>query len=133
MSIRKTPSNWYGPWTTAAGYWKSTGAQAGSCTSIVRGTLLRPHLTTHKKGFAKVDTTGPQVRVEGPLDDGYRWRKYGQKDIPDSNYPRGYYRCTHRHAQGCLATKLVQRSTQLYLKSLIEECTRVHGARAALL
>lgn len=23
---------------------------------------------------------------------------------------RGYYRCTHRHAQGCLATKLVQRS-----------------------
>jgi hypothetical protein len=25
---------------------------------------------------------------------------------------RGYYRCTHRHGQGCLATKLVQRSDE---------------------
>ncbi|KAJ0112487.1 hypothetical protein Patl1_00579 [Pistacia atlantica] len=48
--------------------------------------------------------------LEGPLDDGYCWRKYGQKDILGASYPRGYYRCTHRHAQGCLATKLVQRS-----------------------
>ncbi|RVX09922.1 putative WRKY transcription factor 30 [Vitis vinifera] len=48
-----------------------------------------------------------QVRVtigtvpEGPLDDGYSWRKYGQKDILGANFPRGYFRCTHRHAQGC--------------------------------
>lgn len=27
-------------------------------------------------------------------------------------YCRGYYRCTHRHGQGCLATKLVQRSDE---------------------
>ncbi|XP_022757520.1 probable WRKY transcription factor 46 [Durio zibethinus] len=59
-----------------------------------------------------------QVRVcsgtslEGPLDDGYCWRKYGQKDILGSNCPRGYYRCTHRHSQGCLATKQVQRSDE---------------------
>ncbi|XWS32062.1 hypothetical protein CRYUN_Cryun23aG0128800 [Craigia yunnanensis] len=59
-----------------------------------------------------------QVRVcsgtslEGPLDDGYCWRKYGQKDILGSNFPRGYYRCTHRHSQGCLATKQVQRSDE---------------------
>ncbi|KAH7557757.1 hypothetical protein JRO89_XS11G0215200 [Xanthoceras sorbifolium] len=26
--------------------------------------------------------------------------------------PRGYYRCTHRHVQGCLATKQVQRSDE---------------------
>ncbi|GKU96691.1 hypothetical protein SLEP1_g9900 [Rubroshorea leprosula] len=50
--------------------------------------------------------TGSQV----PLDDGYSWRKYGQKDILGSKYPRGYYRCTHRHSQGCQATKQVQRS-----------------------
>ncbi|XP_030966941.1 probable WRKY transcription factor 53 [Quercus lobata] len=47
--------------------------------------------------------------LEGPLDDGYSWRKYGQKDILGANFPRGYYRCTHRHSQGCLATKQVQR------------------------
>ncbi|KAJ9188297.1 hypothetical protein P3X46_003667 [Hevea brasiliensis] len=51
--------------------------------------------------------------LEGPhVDDGYSWRKYGQKDILGANFPRGYYRCTHRHSQGCLATKQVQRSDQ---------------------
>ncbi|GFY92324.1 WRKY family transcription factor [Actinidia rufa] len=43
-------------------------------------------------------------------DDGYNWRKYGQKDILGANFPRAYYRCTHRGTQGCLATKQVQRS-----------------------
>lgn len=50
--------------------------------------------------------------VEGPLDDGYNWRKYGQKDILGANHPRGYYRCTHRNSQGCLATKQVQKSDE---------------------
>ncbi|XP_027338921.1 probable WRKY transcription factor 53 [Abrus precatorius] len=54
----------------------------------------------------------PGVGVEGPLDDGYSWRKYGQKDILGAMYPRGYYRCTHRNVQGCLATKQVQRSDE---------------------
>nr|QWQ79487.1 WRKY65 [Juglans sigillata] len=48
--------------------------------------------------------------LEGPVDDGYSWRKYGQKEILGASFPRGYYRCTHRNAQGCLATKQVQRS-----------------------
>ncbi|KAI3425440.1 WRKY domain-containing protein [Psidium guajava] len=52
----------------------------------------------------------PGTLLEGQLDDGYSWRKYGQKDILGAKYPRGYYRCTHRNVQGCLATKQVQRS-----------------------
>ncbi|KAM2280442.1 hypothetical protein ACFX1S_041167 [Malus domestica] len=48
--------------------------------------------------------------LEGSLDDGYSWRKYGQKDILGTNHPRGYYRCTHRGTQGCVATKQVQKS-----------------------
>nr|QHR96997.1 WRKY transcription factor 41-like protein [Isodon rubescens] len=47
---------------------------------------------------------------EQALDDGYNWRKYGQKDVLGSKYPRSYYRCAHRHTQGCMATKQVQRS-----------------------
>ncbi|GMI75908.1 hypothetical protein HRI_001260100 [Hibiscus trionum] len=40
------------------------------------------------------------------LDDGYKWRKYGQKAVKNSNYPRSYYRCTHHT---CNVKKQVQR------------------------
>ncbi|CAA0832919.1 Probable WRKY transcription factor 71 [Striga hermonthica] len=41
------------------------------------------------------------------LDDGYRWRKYGQKAVKNSPYPRSYYRCT---TQQCPVKKHVERS-----------------------
>ncbi|KAI3759957.1 hypothetical protein L1987_50344 [Smallanthus sonchifolius] len=44
------------------------------------------------------------------IDDGYAWRKYGQKVILNSKHQRNYYRCTHKFEQGCQATKQVQRT-----------------------
>ncbi|KAJ0987323.1 hypothetical protein J5N97_005679 [Dioscorea zingiberensis] len=46
---------------------------------------------------------------EGPPDDGYSWRKYAQKEIPGSKFPRSYYCCAHRINYGCSARKRVQR------------------------
>ncbi|CAN8233288.1 unnamed protein product [Cochlearia groenlandica] len=40
------------------------------------------------------------------LDDGYRWRKYGQKSVKNNAHARSYYRCTY---QTCNVKKQVQR------------------------
>ncbi|KAI3993679.1 hypothetical protein MKX01_002692 [Papaver californicum] len=50
--------------------------------------------------------------TETPFADGRAWRKYGQKEILNSSFPRSYFRCTHKTDQGCQATKQVQRTTE---------------------
>lgn len=41
------------------------------------------------------------------LEDGYRWRKYGQKAVKNSPFPRSYYKCTNA---SCNVKKRVERS-----------------------
>ncbi|KAI3823577.1 hypothetical protein L1987_05016 [Smallanthus sonchifolius] len=43
------------------------------------------------------------------LDDGYRWRKYGQKAVKNSPFPRSYHRCT---SVTCGVKKRVERSSE---------------------
>ncbi|XP_059301278.1 probable WRKY transcription factor 65 [Lycium ferocissimum] len=57
------------------------------------------------------DCDGSRSNYKGevyPPSDSWSWRKYGQKPIKGSLYPRGYYRCSS--SKGCPAKKQVDRS-----------------------
>eukprot|EP00249_Psilotum_nudum_P021076 c27962_g3_i1 orf=553-2493(+) len=66
--------------------------------------ILGAPLWTIRESRVVVQTTS-DVDI---LDDGYRWRKYGQKVVKGNPHPRSYYKCTNL---GCLVRKLVERSS----------------------
>ncbi|XVF72749.1 hypothetical protein PTKIN_Ptkin12aG0145400 [Pterospermum kingtungense] len=55
----------------------------------------------------KIGENSGKLKNEGPPSDLWSWRKYGQKPIKGSPYPRGYYRCST--SKGCSAKKQVER------------------------
>lgn len=61
-----------------------------------------------RKNQQKKEVCQVPVDEGGVASDKWAWRKYGQKPIKGSPYPRGYYRCSSSKA--CLARKQVERS-----------------------
>ncbi|KAM0015722.1 putative transcription factor WRKY family [Helianthus debilis subsp. tardiflorus] len=89
------------------------------CTSPAHQRLHKPQCIKEKKAMSGDEIKAKKKKKEKAprfafmtrtdidhLDDGYRWRKYGQKAVKNSRFPRSYYRCT---SASCNVKKRVER------------------------
>ncbi|KAK1316178.1 putative WRKY transcription factor 34 [Acorus calamus] len=63
------------------------------------------------------------VAIGAPAEDGYNWRKYGQKQVKGSEFPRSYYKCTH---PTCPVKKKVERSHEGHITEIIYKGAHNH-------
>ncbi|CAK9162958.1 unnamed protein product [Ilex paraguariensis] len=54
--------------------------------------------------------------LDKPANDGYNWRKYGQKQVKTSEYHRSYYKCTYLT---CPVKKKVERATDGQITGIV--------------
>ncbi|ESW33320.1 hypothetical protein PHAVU_001G060200 [Phaseolus vulgaris] len=68
------------------------------------------HCVKRRKNRVKKTVRVPAIssKIADIPPDEYSWRKYGQKPIKGSPYPRGYYKCST--VRGCPARKHVERA-----------------------
>lgn len=90
-SIERTSTNWRG---------RRADDQAMDVSESVSELSLKNQKSEYQQ---TVRVVAPQI-----LDDGHTWRKYGQKEILGSKFPRNYFRCSHAHSRGCRAKRQVQ-------------------------
>ncbi|KAK9064294.1 hypothetical protein SSX86_015674 [Deinandra increscens subsp. villosa] len=78
----------------------------------------------------EVDGSRFKAETNAPPSDSWAWRKYGQKPIKGSPYPRGYYKCSS--SKGCPARKQVERSqTDPTMMMVTYSCEHNHPSPAS--
>ncbi|CAN0902866.1 Probable WRKY transcription factor 27 [Linum grandiflorum] len=92
--------------SSSSGYMGNLGF---SFSSSLRSMQSQPATARPRKKKNNQKRLVVQVTADNLSNDVWAWRKYGQKPIKGSPYPRNYYRCSS--TKGCGARKQVERST----------------------
>ncbi|XP_075522995.1 putative WRKY transcription factor 20 [Primulina tabacum] len=78
--------------------------ESSACSTVDElnnGRHLTPTISTDPKDGS------PLATADRTSDDGYNWRKYGQKLVKGNEFPRSYYKCTYPN---CEVKKIFERS-----------------------
>ncbi|RCV27936.1 hypothetical protein SETIT_5G365500v2 [Setaria italica] len=111
------------PW----GYQQQQGMDAGSNQAAYGGPFqagssdagaIVAHVPASGGGYSQAQS---QRRSS---DDGYNWRKYGQKQVKGSENPRSYYKCTF---PSCPTKKKVERSLDGQITEIVYKGTHNHA------
>ncbi|KAF8006056.1 hypothetical protein BT93_K0371 [Corymbia citriodora subsp. variegata] len=97
-------------------------------SAIPRSQTSTQSLTAPSETFQANANTNPQpsyfIREQNKSDDGYNWRKYGQKQVKGSENPRSYYKCTY---PSCPTKKKVERSLDGHVTEIVYKGTHNHA------
>ncbi|KAJ0793294.1 putative transcription factor WRKY family [Helianthus annuus] len=87
-------------------------------TFIVGEILCRSNSRKEKDGLSvsQSDSTEPQQIIATDTNDGYNWRKYGQKQVKASEHLRSYYKCTYVN---CPVKKTVGQSVDGQINDIV--------------
>ncbi|KAL6623276.1 hypothetical protein ACP70R_033155 [Stipagrostis hirtigluma subsp. patula] len=99
----------------------SEALQHMSSTANMTGVSEMRMITTNNENASFQSAEASQryqvnAPVDKPADDGYNWRKYGQKVVKGSDRPRSYYKCTHPN---CPVKKKVEHAEDGQISEII--------------
>nr|XP_027063771.1 probable WRKY transcription factor 20 [Coffea arabica] len=81
-----------------------------------------PNISNQVSNSDSKDTTS-SVANDRSSDDGYNWRKYGQKLVKGSEFPRSYYKCTYPN---CEVKKIFERSPEGQITEIVYKGSHDH-------
>nr|WAJ60193.1 WRKY family protein 1 [Heracleum moellendorffii] len=80
-------------------------------------------LQSNLNNYAQSSNSSHTNRDQSRLDDGYNWRKYGQKQVKGSENPRSYYKCTYLN---CPTKKKVETNFEGHVTEIVYKGNHNH-------
>nr|QGV56724.1 WRKY transcription factor 15 [Diospyros kaki] len=75
------------------------------------------------QSYGRYPQPSQYLRDQRRSEDGYNWRKYGQKQVKGSENPRSYYKCTYPN---CPTTKKVERTLDGHITEIVYKGSHNH-------
>ena len=86
-------------------------------------TNMQNNMGSQPAGYNQYNQSSQYIRENRKVEDGYKWRKYGQKQVKGSENPRSYYKCTYPN---CPTKKKVERSLDGQITEIVYKGNHNH-------